>query len=94
MSENVQIRYYSGYIRNYKKLCEELEIDPSLSRTERETEILEKAYAKWQLTMMEHLYGMFAFWLYDEKNDKIFALRDQFGTKPFYYYVTADNTLL
>ena len=70
-----------------KKLCEELEIDPSLSRTERETEILEKAYAKWQLTMMEHLYGMFAFAIWDEKLHKLFCVRDQVGQKQMFYTV-------
>ena len=37
---------------------------------------------------------MFAFAINDEAENKIFAVRDQFGTKPFYYYVTADNRLL
>ena len=89
-----EIREYRGHIRNWKELCAELGIDSSLSRQERETEIISKAYEKWGRTMAEHIYGMFAFYLYDEKEDKIFALRDQFGTKPFYYYVTADNKLL
>ena len=89
-----EIREYRGHIRNWKELCAELGIDSSLSRQERETEIITKAYEKWGRTMADHIYGMFAFYLYDEKEDKIFALRDQFGTKPFYYYVTADNKLL
>ncbi len=89
-----EIREYRGHIRNWKELCTELGIDISLSRQERETEIITKAYEKWGRTMADHIYGMFAFYLYDEKEDKIFALRDQFGTKPFYYYVTADNKLL
>ena len=33
----VQIKYYSGYIRNYKKLCEELGITLPLSREDRES---------------------------------------------------------
>ena len=44
--------------------------------------------------MAEHLYGMFAFALWDTEDQKLFCLRDQFGTKPFYYYVTKDNSLL
>ncbi len=87
MSENVQIRYYSGYIRNYKKLCEELGIEPSLSRAEREAEILEKAYAKWQMNMMEHLYGMFAFAIWDEQLQKLYCVRDQVGQKQMFYAV-------
>ncbi len=44
--------------------------------------------------MASHMYGMFAFALWDEEAQKLFCLRDQFGTKPFYYYVTEDGRLL
>ena len=89
-----ELREYRGHIRNRKQLCGELGISGGLSAKECEKQIIVKAYEKWGRTMADHIYGMFAFWLYDEKEDKIFALRDQFGTKPFYYYVTADGRLL
>lgn len=85
---------YRGHIRNWKQLCEELEIVDSLAREEREREIVLKAYEKWGHDVANHIYGMFAFAINDEAENKIFAVRDQFGTKPFYYYVTADNRLL
>ena len=47
-----EIRYFSGYIRNWKKLCAELGIDPTLSRTEREEAILIAAYQKWQMKVL------------------------------------------
>lgn len=40
------------------------------------------------------MHGMFAFALWDEEAQKLFCLRDQFGTKPFYYYETSDGRLL
>lgn len=85
---------YRGHIRNWKQLCEELEIADLLAREEREREIVLKAYEKWGHDVADHIYGMFAFAINDEAENKIFAVRDQFGTKPFYYYVTADNRLL
>ena len=88
------VKEYRGHIRNWKALCEELQIDTSLSREKREEEILVKAYEKWGYDMAMHMHGMFAFALFDEENDRLFCLRDQFGTKPFYYYVTADGRLL
>ncbi len=85
---------YRGHIRNWRELCAELGIDSSLAREEREKEIIVKAYEKWGHDMAEHLYGMFAFGLFDSEEDKYFCMRDHFGTKPFYYYVTSDNRLL
>ena len=89
-----EIKEYRGHIRNWRELCSELGLDAGLPREKRETAIIEAAYEKWGREMADHIYGMFAFYLWDEKNSKIFAMRDQFGTKPFYYYVTKDNRLL
>jgi asparagine synthase (glutamine-hydrolysing) len=83
---------YRGHIRNWKALCSELGIDATLESKERERQIILKAYEKWGYDLAEHLYGMFAFSI--EDGDKIFCLRDHFGTKPFYYYITDDNRLL
>ena len=85
---------YRGHIRNWEALCKELSIDKNLSRQEREECILIKAYETWGHDMAMHLHGMFAFALYDETEDKLFCLRDQFGTKPFYYYITEDGRIL
>lgn len=87
----IKILEYRGHIRNWKQLCEELGISV-LTREEREKQIISKAYEKWGHDMANHIYGMFAFALDD--NGKIFCMRDQFGTKPFYYYQTAEGNLL
>ena len=76
------------------EVAERLGIDLSLSREEREKEILIKAYQTWGYEMADHMYGMFAFALWDDEEKKLFCLRDQFGTKPFYYYETEDGQLL
>ena len=88
------IKEYRGHIRNWESLCAELGIDLSLTREKREEEILVKAYEKWGHDMADHIYGMFAFALWDEQKEELFALRDQFGTKPFYYYMTKEGNLL
>jgi len=90
----VQLKTYSGHIRNWKALCEELSLDATLPRKEREEAILLAAYEKWGGEMGLHLYGMFSFALYDDEKDLLFCLRDPFGAKPFYYYETADGRLL
>lgn len=90
----IKVQEYRGHIRNWEALCAELGIDKSQSREEREQKILVKAYEAWGCDMANHMHGMFAFALWDEEKQKLFCLRDQFGTKPFYYYKTADGRLL
>ena len=90
----ITVKAYRGHIRNWEALCGELGIDKKLSREAREQEILIKAYQKWGYDMAHHMHGMFAFALWDEGEQKLFCLRDQLGTKPFYYYETEDGKLL
>lgn len=90
----IKVQEYRGHIRNWEALCERLDIALGLSREEREEAILLKAYETWGYEMADHMHGMFAFALWDEEEKKLFCLRDQFGTKPFYYYETADGDLL
>jgi len=90
----VSIFEYRGHIRNWKLLCSELGVSTAISREEREKAIIVKAYEKWGHDIADHLYGMFAFSLIDDATGEMFCVRDQFGTKPFYYYQTADGRLL
>lgn len=89
-----EVKVYRGHIRNWEALCEELGISAKLSREERENEILVKAYEKWGAEMGNHLHGMYAFALWNSDKNELFCLRDRFGTKPFYYYITAEGELL
>lgn len=90
----IKIKEYRGHIRNWEALCKQLDIDPALSRENREHAILVKAYETWGSDMANHMHGMFAFALWDDEKEQLFCLRDQFGTKPFYYYETEDGELL
>lgn len=90
----IQIKEYRGHIRNWEALCRELQIDSTIGRERREEEILIRAYETWGSDMAEHMHGMFAFALWDDEKEELFCLRDPFGTKPFYYYVTEDGRLL
>ena len=90
----LELKTYRGHIRNWEALCGALSIDKTLSRAEREEAILLKGYAAWGNALPDHLYGMFAFAIWDTEAKKLICIRDQFGTKPFYYYQTADGRLL
>ncbi|MCR5143569.1 MAG: asparagine synthetase B [Ruminococcus sp.] len=89
-----EIKAYRGHIRNHKALCAELGLDDKLPREERELAILKAGFEKWGKDLPDHIYGMFAFAVYDSDTDTLTCFRDQFGTKPFYYYLTADGRLL
>ena len=90
----IKICEYKGHIRNWEALCQELSIDPSLSREEREQQIILKAYEAWKYEMGNHLHGMFVFSLWDDETETLLCMRDQFGTKPFYYYITENSEIL
>ena len=83
---------YIGHIRNHEALCAQLDLPAGLSREQREKQIITKGYEKWGKALPEHLYGMFAFCIKD--GEKLYCVRDHFGTKPYYYYLTDDRNLL
>ena len=90
----MKLKEYRGHIRNWKALCEELKVDPNLDRKEREEAIVLKAFECFGDEVGLHLIGMFAFAIENEETGEVFACRDPFGTKPFYYYLTEDGKLL
>ncbi len=80
---------FNGEIYNYIELREEIGV--AEFRTSSDTEVVLRAYAKWGEECVSKLRGMFAFAIWDEKQNKLFCARDRFGIKPF-YYATIDNT--
>ena len=86
-------RYYlsfNGEIYNYKELREELKGSYDF-KTASDTEVLLAAYIKWEKNCLEKLNGMFAFAIWDSAEKKLFAARDRFGVKPFYYSEAKEN---
>lgn len=91
----VELKIYSGLIRNHAELAHELGVDISgCSRREREEKLLLSAWEAWGVQMGAHLNGQFAFALYDTENNELFCARDPFGAELFFYYQTEDSQLL
>ncbi len=82
---------FNGEIYNYLELRAELGDYPY--RSQSDTEVLLAAYEKWGEACLDRLIGMFAFLLWDERSQTLFAARDRFGVKPLYYHHAADGTL-
>ncbi len=77
---------FNGEIYNYKALRTELKKHKHKFDTNSDTEVLVHGYEEWGESLPNHLRGMFAFAIWDKKEQKLFCARDNFGIKPFYYY--------
>ena len=82
---------FNGEIYNYQELKEQLENKGYVFQTKTDTEVILNGYAEWKDELYEKLRGMFAFVIYDKKNQELIGARDHFGIKPFYYYLTEDE---
>ncbi len=76
---------FNGEIYNYQELRERLIEKGYEFATHSDTETLLHLYEDKGEDMLNDLRGMFAFVIYELKNKKLFAARDFFGIKPFYY---------
>jgi asparagine synthase (glutamine-hydrolysing) len=84
---------YNGEIYNYIELRQELLKSGYHFSTQSDTEVILAAYDCWREKCLQHFDGMFALAIWDEKEQMLFAARDRFGEKPFYYY-QEENTLI
>jgi asparagine synthase (glutamine-hydrolysing) len=76
---------YNGEIYNFKELREELLSKGISFQSNSDTEALLYAYITYKEKCLNLLNGFFAFTIYDEKENTLFAARDRYGIKPFYY---------
>lgn len=84
---------YNGEIYNYLELRAELEAS-TVFRTQTDTEVLLAAYARWGAECLDRFTGMFAFAIWDEQEQTLFAARDRFGVKPLFFHRDTGNGLL
>ena len=77
---------YNGEIYNYIEIREELVGKGYRFQTLSDTEIVLAAYDHWKKDCLAHFDGMFAFAIWDNTEKILFAARDRFGEKPFYFY--------
>ena len=63
-------------------------------RTQSDSEIALHLYDEFGTQCLHHLQGEFAFALWDDRNQLLFAARDRFGVKPLYYTIYGDTLYL
>ena len=76
---------YNGETYNFQSLREELVRSGHQFRSRTDTEVVLQAFKQWGEQCFEKLAGMFAFAIYDQRNDTMTLARDRFGKKPLYY---------
>lgn len=77
---------FNGEVYNYIEIRKELEQKGHQFHSHSDTEVILHAYHEWGSEALQKFVGMFAFVIYDEARQKLFACRDRAGVKPFFYY--------
>lgn len=76
---------FNGEIYNYRALRKDLEAQGYEFQSQSDTEVLIHLYRKHGPSMVTALRGMFAFGLWDDKQQVLMLARDPYGIKPLYY---------
>jgi asparagine synthase (glutamine-hydrolysing) len=84
---------YSGEAYNFSELREELYGRGHRFRTDSDTEVVLHGYLEWGEAVADRLNGMYAFAIWDSRQQKLIMIRDRMGIKPLYYYPTQDGVL-
>ena len=76
---------FNGEIYNYQKIRNHPKLQQVNWQGYSDTETILIGYSILGKQIVSLLKGMFAFVIWDEVNQQLFAARDRFGIKPFYY---------
>ena len=84
---------YNGEVYNHPEIQARLESEGHRYHTHCDTESVLKLYEQHGVKTPTSLRGMFAFAIWDRRNETLFLARDRFGVKPLYYALTPDGSL-
>jgi len=76
---------FNGEVYNYVELKKELEAMGHIFSTHSDSEVILHAFEQWGHDCVKRFIGMWAFVIWDTKEQSLFASRDRFGIKPFNY---------
>jgi asparagine synthase (glutamine-hydrolysing) len=84
---------FNGEIYNFQELRDDLEKRGHVFTTRSDTETIVHLYEEYGKRLVNHLRGMFAFALWDERKRRLLIARDRIGIKPLYYTETGGRLI-
>lgn len=76
---------YNGEIYNFRELRTELEALGYHFRSRTDSEVVLNAWIEWGSECITRFNGMFAFAVWDKREQLLYLVRDRYGIKPLYY---------
>lgn len=77
---------FNGEIYNYIEIRKNLQRAGYHFKTDSDTEVILAAFDYYKEDCVNYFDGMFAFAIWDEVEQILYAARDRFGEKPFYFF--------
>lgn len=84
---------FNGEIYNFQSIRSELTGLGHVFKTTSDTEVLLAGFLQWGECVVDRLAGMFAFAIWDARNESLLIARDRLGVKPLYWTRLPDGGL-
>ncbi|MFT3682943.1 MAG: asparagine synthase (glutamine-hydrolyzing) [Ferruginibacter sp.] len=84
---------FNGEVYNFNELKEQLKDKGASLKTTSDTEVILELFVQQGPACFKEMNGMFAFAIYDTKENKLTLCRDHVGIKPLFYYADAFNII-
>ena len=81
----------NGEIYNYANLKNDLISKGYRFKTKTDTEVVLHGYQEWGDDLWHKLNGIFAIVIWDERDEKLFLVRDHMGVKPLHYLASGNR---